>query len=154
MQDAAIELQLTGKIEEIESRSSRELRRAIAVARQKGASSWVSAMPNEEHGTVLHKKDFLDAVYIRYGWPIMDLPTTCTCGDAFSVQHSLDCLLGGFRTLQHNEVRDLVADCLREARFPGVEVEPQLQPLSGESFKLKTTNTDEDARSDVKCVGF
>ena len=75
MQDAAIELQLTGKIEEIESRSSRELRRAIAVARHKGASSWVSAIPNEEHGTVLHKKDFLDAVYIRYGWPIMDLHT-------------------------------------------------------------------------------
>ena len=69
------------------------------------------------------------------------------------MQHSLDCLLGGLRTLQHNEVRDLVADCLREARFPRVEVEPQLQPLSGESFKLKSTNTDDDARSDVKCVG-
>src|ERR1700749_3491471 len=60
----------------------------------------------------------------------------------------------GYRTLQHSEVRDLVAECLREAHYPGVELEPQLQPLSGESFKLKSANEEDDARSDVKCVGF
>ena len=54
----------------------------------------------------------------------------------------------------HNEVRDLVAECLHEAKFQGVEIEPQLQPLSGESFKLKSTNLEDEARSDVKCVGF
>jgi len=54
----------------------------------------------------------------------------------------------------HNEVRDLVAECLREAKYPGVEIEPQLQPLSGESFKLKSTNLDDEASSDVKCLGF
>ena len=71
-----------------------------------------------------------------------------------SLFNSLDCLIGGFLTLQHNEVRDLAADCLKEARFPGVTTEPELQILTGESFKLKSTNRDEDARSDVKCVGF
>jgi len=74
-----------------------------------------------------------------------------------STLHSLDCLIGGYRTLQHNEVRDLVADCLKEARFPGVETEPLLQTLSKpekEAFKLKSANTEDDARSDVKCVGF
>ena len=44
--------------------------------------------------------------------------------------------------------------CLREARFPGVEIEPELQILAGESFKLKSANKEDDARSDVKCVGF
>ena len=58
-----------------------------------------------------------------------------------------------FRTIQHNEVRDLVAEILRETKFSGVETEPLLQPLSGESFKLKSANKDQDAR-DVKCVGF
>ena len=76
------------------------------------------------------------------------------CGAPFSVQHSLDCLLGGFRTLQHNEVRDLFAECLREAHFHSVETEPQLQALSGEVFELKSANKDDDARSDVKCLGF
>ena len=31
---------------------------------------------------------------------------------------------------------------------------PELIPLSGESFKYKSTNKEEDARSDVKCIGF
>ena len=70
--------------------------------------------------------------------------------------YALDCQVGGFRTL-HNEVRDLVADCLKEARFPGVESEPPLQILTKaekDAFKKKSVNTEDDARSDVKCVGF
>ena len=82
------------------------------------------------------------------------LSPTCCCGATFSLQHSLDCLIGGYRTLQHNEVRDLVADCLKEARFAGVETEPTLQMIAGESFKLKSANKEDDARSDVKCIGF
>jgi hypothetical protein len=35
-----------------------------------------------------------------------------------------------------------------------VEVEPKLQPLSGEQFDLKSANKDDDARSDIKCTGF
>jgi hypothetical protein len=62
--------------------------------------------------------------------------------------------VGGFRTLQHNEVRDLVAECMREAQFKGVEVEPPLQPLSGESFKLKSANKEDEARSDVRVLDF
>ena len=35
-----------------------------------------------------------------------------------------------------------------------METEPQLQPLSGESFDFKSANKEEDARSDIKCNGF
>ena len=84
-----------------------ETQRGIVLAREKGASNWVTAMPSEEHGTILHKGDFIDAIYMRYGWPILSLPLQCACGAPFSVQHSLDCLLGGFRTLQHNGERSL-----------------------------------------------
>ena len=35
-----------------------------------------------------------------------------------------------------------------------METEPLLQALSGESFRLKSANKEEEARSDVKCVGF
>ena len=82
------------------------------------------------------------------------MPSTCKCGKPFSVRHALDCMLGGFRGLQHNEIRDVTAQCLREAGYLGVEVEPQLQELTGENFKYKSANTEVDSRSDIKCCGF
>ena len=153
-QEAMLDFQHEHAISTLSTRAPPPLQRAIAIARQKGASSWVTAIPSLEHETVLHKGDFSDALCIRYGWDILSLPETCACGQKFNIQHALDCNLGGYRTLQHNEVRDLVAECLRETRFSAVEAEPQLQPLSGESFILKSANKEEEARSDVKCVGF
>ena len=43
---------------------------------------------------------------------------------------------------------------MKEAGMRAVEVEPTLQPLSGESFERKSANRFADARSDVKCTGF
>ena len=133
----------------------RSERKCLTIAREKGASSWVSAVPSYDHDTVLSKGDFIDAIYIRYGWSLSNLPDRCPCGNAtFDVQHALDCMRGGYRTIQHNEVRDVLANVIREAGFKAVETEPQLQPLSGEFFEYKSANKDEDARSDIKCNGF
>ena len=95
-----------------------------------------------------------DACAIRYGWQLRDLPQECGCGEAFSVQHALDYPLGGYRTMQHDTVKNLLAECMRERGVRGVEVEPQLQHLSGETFKYRTANKEDDARSDIKCFGF
>jgi len=127
---------------------------ALKACSVKGASSWVTAYPNYEHGTVLHKGDFTDAVCLRYGWPPPGLPLICKCGAPFSVQHALDCALGGFRIVQHNETRDVVVDCMKEAGYGDVVKEPKLQPLTGEKFKYLSANCDADARSDIKCCGF
>ena len=124
------------------------------VAREKGASSWVTACPSHEHNTVLSKGEFVDAVCIRYGWTLPNLPDSCVCGATFDVQHALDCMTGGYRTIQHNETRDVLANVLKETGYRAVEVEPRLQPLSGEHFEYKSANCDEDARSDIKCTGF
>ena len=43
---------------------------------------------------------------------------------------------------------------MREAGHHVVETEPQLQPLDGEVFEYKSANKDDDARSDIKCMGF
>jgi hypothetical protein len=61
---------------------------------------------------------------------------------------------GGYRTIQHNEVRDVIATVMKEAGLKAVETEPQLHPLTGEQFEYKSANKDEDARSDIKCNGF
>src|ERR1700709_369485 len=72
---------------------------SVQAASAKGASSWVTACPSYDHGTVLHKGEFVDACYIRYGWTLLDLPVACACGTAFSLQHALDCRLGGLRII-------------------------------------------------------
>ena len=71
----------------------------------------------------------------------------------FDVNHAMICPRGGFPTLRHNEVRDLTADLLTEV-CPDVEIEPQLQELTGEHFSLRTANTEDGARLDVKARGF
>jgi len=43
---------------------------------------------------------------------------------------------------------------MRESGHTLVEVEPQLQELSGEAFEYKSANKEADARSDIKCCGF
>ena len=134
--------------------ASEELKTAVKAASEKGGSSWVTACPSYEHGTVLHKRDFVDACCIRYGWQILNLPTKCVCDAAFNVQHALDCKRGGLRIIQHNEVRDTIAQCMIEAGHIAVEIEPLLQPLEGETFEYKTANKDDEARSDIKCCGF
>jgi len=95
------------KLERILEAAPEELKLALKAASEKGASSWVTAAPSYDHGTVLHKGEFTDAICIRYGWPLPNLPLKCACGTAFDIQHALDCKLGGLRTIQHNEVRDV-----------------------------------------------
>ena len=43
---------------------------------------------------------------------------------------------------------------MKEAGHFYVETEPALQPLHGEVFKYKSANKQDDARSDIKCLGF
>src|SRR4051794_21106650 len=74
------------------------------------------------------------------------------CGVAFNVQRALDCKLGGLRIIQHNEVRDTIAQCMREAGHVAVELEPLLLPLEGEVFEYKSANKSDEARSDISAV--
>ena len=114
------------------------MKSAVQAASEKGASCWVTALPSYENNCVLHKSDFVDAMCIRYGWTLPGLPTKCKCDKAdFSLQHALDCPLGGYRTIQHNDTRDEMAKIMREAGLIGVEVKPKLQPLSGKIFDSK-----------------
>jgi hypothetical protein len=143
--DKEMDARNKAKRDAIMSVASTALKQAVTAASEKGASSWVTACPSYEHGTVLHKRDFVDASYIRYGWELLDLPTTCVCGTAFNVQHALDCKIGGLRVIQHNEVRDTIAQCMKEAGHTTVEIEPQLQALDGETFEYKSANRDDEA---------
>ena len=125
----------------------------MKLAQEKGASSWLNVPPIQEHGFSLHKSDFRDALALRYGWTPLDLPSHCSCGKNFTVDHALSCAKGGFPTLRHNELRDLTAILLTEI-CSNVTVEQSLQKLNGETFSGSSVNTNDGARVDVAADNF
>ena len=124
--------------------------RALKQAQEKGASSWLSALPLEEHGFTLNKGEFRDAIAIRYNSSLRSLPSKCPCGQRFDLDHALNCKRGGFVIMRHNNVRDFEANLLSQA-CTDVETEPPLQPLSGETI---TGAAEDGAKPDVRARGF
>ena len=139
--------------DEIDNTLNADTLRSAKQARDKGASSWLNALPIKSQGFHLNKGEFRDALNIRYCRPIRGLPSTCPCGEAFNVRHAMDCKRGGFISTRHNEIRDLEAAMLSEV-CKDVSVEPTLQPFTGEYYQHRTANTDDNARLDIKARGF
>ena len=125
---------------------SRDLKRAVDLAAEKGAPSWLSTLPIQEHGFALHKAAFHDAIALRYGWLPSNAPVECArCGKSFSVEHALSCVKGGFPSLRHNE--DITASLISEI-CSSVCTEPTLNPVSGQNLPSSTICS-EGARLDV-----
>ena len=114
---------------------SLQLKRYVELAMEKGASSWLSVLPLDDHNFPLHKGAFKDAICLRYGWKLLNTPTKCTCGTALSTDHAIICPMGGFPSIRHNELRDVTASLLSEVCH-NIATELRLQPLSGESIPI------------------
>jgi len=110
-------------------------------------------MPLTEYGFNLNKQEFRDSLRLRYGWSLDHLPSTCPCGNEFSVSHAMSCKLGGFIHTRHNEVRDLTPSLLKEVCVD-VSTEPGLQPLGARRLKYRTANRSDDTRLDVSARSF
>ncbi|CAH3113594.1 unnamed protein product, partial [Porites lobata] len=102
--------------------------RAVELATEKGASNWLTVIPIKEMNFNLNKREFRDAIKLRYDWEIADLPA------------------------MHNEIRDLEAEMLRMV-CTDVEKEPVLQEITGEELN-RGANKAPDARLDVHARGF
>ena len=131
----------------------KSLQRSVEVASEKGASTWLTALPLIEHGFALHKGSFRDALCLRYGWTPSYLPSHCVCGKDFTIEHALSCMCGGFPSIRHNEIRDATAHFLSDVCHD-VMIEPPLQELTGEVFTHKSANCQDGARLDVAASGF
>ena len=138
---------------ELKTQLPRHLQRAMELGSEKGASSWLSALPIEDHGFALHKGAFRDALCLRYNWQPTHLPSKCICGKAFSIDHALSCPTGGLPTIRHNELRDFTAKVMTEVCHD-VCIEPPLQPISGEALSYATPTKDDEARLDIRAQGF
>jgi hypothetical protein len=125
----------------------------VKQARDKGASSWLNALPIEEQNFVLNKGEFKDALRLRYNIELENLPTTCPCGERFDVTHALSCGKGGFVIERHDNVKNTLTSLLNKVCVD-VESEPHLIPVTNETLAYKTANTKDDARLDIKAKSF
>ena len=89
---------------------------------------------------------------LRYGWSLPTLRPNATVAPPSTIQCMI-CLMGGFPTIRHNELRDLTATLLTQVCH-NVATEPHLQPLSGESMSLHSAITTDNARVDIRANGF
>lgn len=138
--------------ERIRERAPPKTKRALDLAAEKGSSVWLTVLPLREMGFNLNKREFRDAIKLRYDWPVDDTPSTCVCGEVFTVDHAMICKRGGFVIQRHNELRDLEAELLRTV-CSDVEAEPVLQDISGEQLS-RGANKAQDARLDIHARGF
>ena len=98
-------------LEEVKNAFPEQTKRASDLAAEKGASSWLTVIPVKDVDFTLNKREFKDAIHLRYDWQISDTPSTCACGDVFYVDHVMICRRGGFIIQRHNELLDLEAEC-------------------------------------------
>ena len=135
--------------EQISDVLNEKSKRLLEAAQEKGASAWLSALPIKRLGYVVNKQEFRDAVSLRYGWTIPDMPKTCGCGKQNSIDHLLMCSKGGYTIMRHNALRDCEAKLLREV-CRDVKTEPALIPTVSE---MMSGNIADRARADVSAIG-
>ena len=97
----------------------------------------------------LNKREFRDAIKLRYGWEFNDIPTVCVCGDLFDAGHAIICM---YIIQRHNEIRDLEVEIL-QAVCTDVEMEPVFQEITSKMLSRGTSKAP-DGRLDIRAPGF
>ena len=131
---------------------SDSMQRAVNLAKEKGASTWLTVLPLTDHGFALHKSAFHDSLALRYGWTPSKPSSKCDCGNSFTVEHALSCARGRIPTIRHNKIRDLTANLLTEV-FNDDTIEPELQALTTEHLIGDTANSQDGERLDISTNG-
>ena len=152
--DTAIKLNLKKiSLNEALAAIPHNLKPVIEQTTDKGASSWLNALPLKNQDFDLNKEDFRDALRLRYGVSLENLLSMCACGERFNVNHALSCKKGGFVTNRHNNLRDSFTVLLNKVCI-NVQNEPHLLPVTNETFQYRTANIEDGARLDMKASGF
>ena len=118
------------------------------MAHEKGVSNWLNAYPLKEYGFNLNKQQFWDAISIRYGWPLSNLPTTCACDSKYDFQHGMS-FKGGLVSICHKHVANMLREVCND-----VEVEAKLILLTGEQLQYRSAIAGDEARLDIRARSF
>ena len=73
------DVRLDHKLEDLRNSLPEKTKRAVDLAAEKGASSWMTVIPVKEMDSNLNKREFkdADAVNVRYDWQKSDVPNVC-----------------------------------------------------------------------------
>ena len=140
-------------MESIDSTLSPDLLPLVNQSRDKGASSWLNAMPPADQGLSLNKQEFRDSLRLRYNLSLVDLPSLHVRGDKFNVGDAHSYKKGGFVAQRHDGVRNLLTAFVNKV-CNNVEIEPRLQPLDNERLHLRSAVTSSETRLDIKALAF
>ena len=122
----------------------------MALAREKGFGSWLTALPIKSLGYTLNKRDFQDSICLRYDWRIPNTPSYCLFGVKNDINHALSGKNGGYVMMRHNCIRDLEAEIMQEV-CSDVRIEPELMPI--DNNLMRNGSNSENARLDVSGIG-
>ena len=97
-------------------------------------------------------QEWSDALFLRYGLELPDLPTYCgSCNSKFTICHAPNCKRGGLITARHNELRDGVAGLSGKAFTPThMHDDPRIftgRAMRGGKAKGKATGKGKEAPS-------
>ena len=145
--DASYSLKVAGLMKEV----SPIVKRALEVGGDKGSSNWLNCLPLKEKSLAFNRSDFVDGINIRYQRSHKGLPDKCACGAKFNLTHALNCQVGGYVLMRHDNLRDLNAKLLKKV-CKDVEIEPHLIPV--EQDIVGGGNRQDGARLDVRARGF
>ena len=68
-------------LEEVKNALPEETKKAADYAEERGASSWLTVISIKDVDFILDKREFKDAIHLRYDCQISDTSSTCACGD-------------------------------------------------------------------------
>ena len=130
----------------------------MELSQEKGASTWLTALPIKNHGFTRHKAAFFtrhkaafrDALSLRYGWALKNTLSHCSCGHTFSIAQAISCPTGGYPSIRRNEIHYNTASLLTEV----CHNVSHLQPFRGKSLIHRTANTEYQSRLDIAVCGF
>ena len=65
---------LSERLEQVKNSLRTKAKRAVELATEKGSSSWLTVISLKEMDYNLNKKEFRDAIKLRYDWEMTDTP--------------------------------------------------------------------------------
>ena len=126
---------------------TKEQIKANDLTQMKGSSNWLTTLPLES----LNKREFVDALSLRYRWQLKRMPSICPCGKTYHVDRAMNCHTGGFVYQRHDKTRNTIAKMMNDV-LVDVEIDPALIPLTGEQLQ-DNTNLSDEARVDISVTG-
>ena len=70
-------------LDQLRNNLSKKSKRLLEISIEKGVSNWLTTLNHlliNDFGFELLQQHFWDAISLRYGWRIANLPTICPCG--------------------------------------------------------------------------